>query len=202
MDDKLIDFHLFGDFIFDMDILFPGDPTANKERIEEYKEYYKVKYSICKIINPKVIAEIGVRAGYSAWSFLKATPNAVYYGFDANNNTHGGQGNVDFRYWKWAEKILKNFSHELIILDTQKVDYLPVVNIDLFHIDGDHSTDGVIHDLDLAYKTMRSGGFMLVDDVTHLSSVRTGVKKWLNNNESTCSWQYINSFRGECLIKV
>ena len=66
------------EFKFDENIICPEDPTATKERIQQYKEYYKIKYELCKKQNPKIIVEIGVRAGYSAWTFLQACPKAKY----------------------------------------------------------------------------------------------------------------------------
>ena len=77
---------------FDDSIICPWDITASKRRISQYRNYYKIKYDIAKEADPKRIVEIGVRAGYSAFFFLQACPNAKYFGFDANNGTHGGQG--------------------------------------------------------------------------------------------------------------
>ena len=73
-------------------IICPWDPTANPKRIAQYKDYYKVKHDICAELKPNIIVEIGVRAGYSAYHLLQAQPKAIYYGFDADNGTHGGQG--------------------------------------------------------------------------------------------------------------
>ena len=88
---------------FDRSIMCPKDPTATSERVKQYEAYYEVKYNIAKEVNPKVIAEIGVRAGYSAWAFLSACPDAKYHGFDAENGTHGGQGGP---WLWWANEIL------------------------------------------------------------------------------------------------
>ena len=188
-------------FVFDENIICPEDITATKERVEQYKDYYAIKYNICKKKDPKKIAEIGVRAGYSAWTFLQACPEAKYYGFDANNGTHGGQGGEDGKYSIWAKKILKNYEVEIINIDTQKTNDLDISNIDLFHIDGDHTEQGVMHDLDLAFSCINKSGLILIDDVTFLESVKNGVEKWINKNNDIVFFEYIESLRGECLIR-
>lgn len=189
------------EFKFDESIIYPADPTATAERIEQYKEYYKVKYNICKKQNPKVIAEIGVRAGYSGWTFLQACPEAEYIGFDANNGTHGGQGGVDGRYFEWAKKILSPYNNTLIDMDTQTVDVLDIKNVDFFHVDGDHTTKGVQHDLDIVLPTLSKTGLIVVDDITYIDTVRDGVYNWLSKNSNKIEAEFVKSLRGEMLIR-
>lgn len=188
-------------FRFDEHIICNGDPTATSQRIEEYRDYYKVKYDICKTVQPQVIAEIGVRAGYSAWSFLQAMPSAAYIGIDANNGTHGGQGGEDGSYAVWARRILCDYDCRFIQLDTQKVNELPLEQVDLFHIDGDHSTRGVIHDLNLAFRCLSEKGILLVDDITYIPEVKDGVELWVKQMQSRIEVEYIESLRGECVIR-
>ena len=189
-------------FEFDVGIICPDDITATKERIEQYKDYYKIKYDICKSKNPSVIAEIGVRAGYSAWSFLQACPDAKFFGFDANNGKHGGQGGESGVYFRWAENLLKEYNIELIEVDTQKIKDLPIdTEIDFFHVDGDHSVMGVVHDLNLAFSSIRKGGHILIDDMTFLDTVKEGGNIWLEANKDKIKYEFIESLRGECLVE-
>jgi predicted O-methyltransferase YrrM len=185
-------------FELDLNIIYPNDPTASPERIEQYKEYYKVKYNICKEANPQVIAEIGVRAGYSAWAFLQACPNAKYIGIDADNGTHGGSGGEDGSFNNWARKILEPYQCEFLKIDTQKTDDLNVHNVDMFHVDGDHTVEGVQHDLDLALKSLNDGGIIIVDDIDYIPSVKEGTHKWINKTQ--LKFKYIKSLRGEYVI--
>jgi len=189
------------EFKFDESIICPNDPTATPTRIAEYKDYYKIKYSICKEQNPKHIVEIGVRAGYSAWTFLQACPRAKYIGFDANNGTHGGQGGQDGSFFEWAKKILSGYNFELIELDTQRINNLNIGNVDFFHVDGDHSIRGVQHDLDLAIETLNDSGIILVDDITYINTVRTGVQNWLSQHSTTTVSKFVPSLRGEMIIR-
>jgi len=188
-------------FEFDKKIMYPADPTATPKRFQEYCSYYKVKYDICKEQNPKKIAEIGVRCGYSAWVFLQACPLAEYRGFDANNGTHGGQGGENHRFSNWAKHILSPYQAFLTELDTQLVSDLYVRNVDLFHVDGDHTVEGVRHDLDLAFKCISDDGLILIDDYTYLQTVEDGVDGWILKNSKHIEVDFIPSLRGEILIR-
>ncbi len=191
-----------GEFIFDEKIICPTDPTASPQRIAQYKEYYKVKYEICKQQNPKIMIEIGVRAGYSAWTFLQACPTALYLGYDANNGLHGGKGGEDGSFFRWASRILTNYNFQLFEIDTQTIMTLGYnEEIDFFHVDGDHTTKGVIHDLDLAYEAINKTGLILVDDITYLPEVRRGVMLWLEKMNGKVISEFKKSLRGEMLIR-
>ena len=190
------------EFEFDTKIICPTDPTATPERIAQYKEYYKVKYEICKEQNPKKIIEIGVRAGYSAWTFLQACPTALYLGYDANNGMHGGKGGEDGSFTRWTKKILAGYNFKLFEMDTQKVTTLGYNGeIDLFHVDGDHTIKGVMHDLDLAYEAISETGLILVDDITYLPEVKKGVMLWLEKMNGKVTSEFKKSLRGEMLIR-
>ena len=187
-------------FEFDEGIICPTDPTATPERIAQYKNYYPIKYDICKSQNPKRIAEIGVRAGYSAWTFLQACPTAKYIGFDANNGKHGGRGGEDGSFFAWTHKILAEYDYELIQLDTQTVKSLNIEPVDFIHVDGDHTEQGVQHDLNLAFRVINKDGLILVDDYHFLKSVQTGVNTWLIANAKRIRFKFMQSLRGEVLI--
>lgn len=191
-------------FEFDESIICPQDPTATEKRIRQYKEYYGIKYDIIKhnIMGVKPsIAEIGVRAGYSAWTFLQAFPKAKYFGFDANNGQHGGRGGEDGKFFNWTKKILEPYDYKLTEVNTQEVDDLGIKDIDFFHVDGDHSIKGVQHDLDLAFKTLKVGGIILIDDITYIKDVEIGVNIWIDKMDDNIVSEYIESLRGEMIIE-
>lgn len=187
---------------FDRRIICPGDISATEQRIQQYANYYKTKYDIVKSCNPRSIIEIGVRAGYSAWAFMQACPNAKYTGIDAENGLHGGRGGP----WTWwAAHLLEFLGVEFEIFapfDTQTVNSLPVGG-DFYHIDGDHTKTGVMHDLDVCFKDLPVGGHMLVDDIDYeeAAEVRVGVKTWLKQHSSDVQATHILSLRGEMLIQ-
>jgi hypothetical protein len=196
-------------------IICPDDITAKTRRINQYIDYYTTKACICRACNPSIIMEIGVRAGYSAWSFLKVCPDSIYIGFDANNGTHGGKGGEKGQYKKWALKLLSGYQVQYEEFDTQfTYDLAPFVKeywkgaidttkafVDFFHVDGDHTTKGVTHDIMLACKVVKTYGFILIDDVDEIPEVAEGVRQAITKMPSFNCIRF-PSLRGELLIQL
>jgi len=191
-----------GEFVFPIEIVHPADKKHYARR-KAMEEYYLLKHNLCRRFAPKVIAEIGVRAGYSAYSFLRAVETAKYYGFDANNNKHGGQGQSKHDWWSWAKNTLSSYNCTFVECDTQTLSTLKdcVTGVDFFHIDGDHSEKGVYHDLNLAAEVLNPNGVMLVDDITYIPEVKRGADSWLSDH-SEYSVEFVKSLRGEYLISL
>lgn len=188
-------------FEFKREVIHPED-TIILDKYEQMREYYKVKYSIARKANPKVIAEIGVRAGYSGWTFLQAAPKARYYALDANNGEYGGGGVDEYGWWEYAQKLLADYDTVFKEINTQvssTLEYVIPEKVDFFHIDGDHSRAGVIHDLCLATGVLSEDGVILVDDITYLNPVREGVEAWLKANDEF-KGEFVESLRGEMVI--
>ncbi len=181
-------------WVFEKSIISPRDKKS-LARYKEYKPYYRVKYDIAKQINPARILEIGVRAGYSAYAFLCACPNAEYLGIDAENNKHGGKGGP---WIPWAEKILSSFKVELKVADTQKMDRIEGGPFDLIHVDGDHSMKGALHDMRICWLSLSGDGVLFVDDYDYLTEVRKAVDVFIS--EVCCVSKYVKSLRGEMLL--
>ena len=130
--------------------------------------YYRKLFELACELRPSRICEIGVRAGYSAFAFLSANPDAHYHGIESDHdekvaNTHGG-----FRgAWKHAQQILAPFDVQIQLVSSQMLDELP--GNDLAYVDGDHTFRGCLADLHLAAKTSDR---VLVDDVDSIPAVR------------------------------
>ena len=163
---------------------FPSNPNV--------KYYYEQKHKVVKKIKPKVMAEIGVRAGYSSYAFLSAAPNAKMYAMDINGNAHGG---VQGLFTDKAPEILKGFDVDFITVNSQAIDSLPY-DVDFIHIDGDHSYKGCMHDLNISKDHAE---WILVDDYDFLRGVRNAVDEFVKENKFP--YEYINDhFRGSVLI--
>lgn len=153
MIDKIFEIKKNIDFDF-RKYTYGNDPL--KYLFDEWVDYYKLKFAICKAIEPKSILEIGVRYGYDAITFLNACPDASYLGIDNNSDTFGGSiGAI-----KWAKEITKGFNVEFLIANTQDLKEFPGDYFDLIHIDGQQDGDGTYRDLELA---LGKGYFILVD---------------------------------------
>jgi hypothetical protein len=111
-------------------------------------------------IKPKKIVEIGVRAGYSAFTMLSAAPEAHLIAIDADidptkGNSHGGFLGA----WRHAESILAGMNFDLMLVDSHALLRLPFC--DIVYVDGDHTPEGAYQDLQLA---AQSACHILVDD--------------------------------------
>ena len=197
-------------FKFDHSIVAANDPIRKLPgKIKHWAKYTECKYEIAKDLEPNIIVEIGVRAGYSAWALLQANHEEMYYGFDANNNTHGGAGGP----WSpIAEKMLEYRGYNLKMwhdFDSQTNDSLPIKidseDIVFYHIDGEHSFKGVYNDLELCFKNGHSGCFMLVDDYNAGPSlvVKQGTDKWIEDHKDLIKTKHFpNSGNGDMLIEI
>lgn len=182
------------------DQLHPNDLAF----FHDYIGYTYGKFCIARAYQPKVIIEIGVRAGYSAHSFLRASPHAKYFGFDAENNSHGGEGGP---YMPHARKLLQPYGDNitLVEMDTQEVSHLngdmgsQTLKADFIHVDGDHTKAGVIHDLEMVLQHLTPDGVILIDDVDRIQEVKDGVAEFLQNHPEL-DHSYLPSFNGDVLI--
>jgi hypothetical protein len=183
-------------FKFDPSILAAGDPLAKNPKRYEY--YCKHKYEIAKSVNPKVIVEIGVRAGYGAWAFLQANPEAIYYGLTINGPEP----------WSYAaEKMLLARGYNVKIqhdFNSQKHNKLPVSG-DFYHVDANHSEKCAYHDIGLCFESAGIGAYILIDDYN--SGPSKGVKKatdrWVEEHKGLIETRHFPDTRnGDFLIKI
>lgn len=149
----------------------------------KFYNYYKEKFDFCTDATlpdiPRIV-EIGVRYGYSAFSFLRARPNATYLGIDMINGGHGGAKNED-TFPIVREMLDRNFPDADITLmhqNTFKLDEIPG-EFDFCHVDGNHRRANCLHDLKICFEACSSGGTILIDDYTYIESVKLGVNDFI-----------------------
>lgn len=173
-----------------------GDPLSYL--FDEWVDYYRMKWAIAKVIQPKRILEVGVRFGYSARAFLAASPDATLVGIDIDSAEFGGQpGAVD-----WAQQSICKDGFNFIVhkTDTATLKCFPGDVYDLIHVDGQQDGDGTFHDLDLALPQSR---FILVDGYHWTRSNFLAVNEWVWLNKAAIhSACIIPGYAGEMLIRT
>jgi predicted O-methyltransferase YrrM len=137
-------------------IIFPNDEALYFNANLKTK-YYNFYYSYGRHFKPKNIYEIGVRAGYTAYFLLLGSKAAKYRGIDLEVFKEGSTA--------MASKLLKKVCKDvgLSIGDSHKLDTLGEL-YDLIHIDGDHSYEGKVQDLELALANLAPNGVIVIDD--------------------------------------
>jgi predicted O-methyltransferase YrrM len=165
---------------------------------DEWVDYYRMKWAIAKVIQPKRILEVGVRFGYSARAFLAASPDATLVGIDIDSAEFGGQpGAVD-----WAQQSICKDGFNFIVhkTDTATLKCFPGDAYDLIHVDGQQDGDGTFNDLDLALPQSR---FILVDGYHWTRSNFLAVNEWVWLNKAAIhSACIIPGYAGEMLIRT
>ncbi|MDA0872079.1 MAG: methyltransferase domain-containing protein [Firmicutes bacterium] len=176
------------------DYACPNDPL--KRKFADWVHYYRLKFAISKAIKPSTILEIGVRYGYSAYSFLSACPNAKYTGIDNNSDTYGGVK----KSIEWAKTNLSNFNVDFILEDSQQIYELPLFKYDLFHIDGQQDGSGTYKDLELAFHYSE---WVLLDGYHWSSQNHLEANEFLLRHKELIEYSInIPSYAGELLIKI
>jgi hypothetical protein len=181
-------------------LLHPNEGVIGPEMRVNNKiwHYTRWKNIIGEYLAPKVIVEIGVRAGWAAFSFLKNNPDAEYHGFDLNQGTEGGI--VGFTDWCITKMEELGYKHNIRNnVDSQKMTDMPVKNACLYHIDGDHTHAGALHDLELCYSACGPDSFIVVDDYDYLDPVQTGVDEFMRNHPELTSY-FVATTRGDMII--
>ena len=195
----------FPDFETWRQVIVHPDELKNMGTHEKYV-YYLEKYQLALRSKSEVpvVGEIGVRYGYSAASFCYAHPLSLYYGWDLVNGGHGGiKGGVDTfpHVQEKLERLFPNVTVKLIHADSQRMSTLGET-FDIFHVDGSHTTAGCLHDMGLAFDSLRFGGILIVDDYAYIEGVRVAVDSFVDRRKTEiASFEKITTgLRGNAVI--
>ena len=180
-------------------VIAPGDEQFKARR---FYDYYRGKFEICRAVAPARIAEIGVRYGYSAFSFLAASPGAEYTGYDVVAGCYGGVKANTFVYV--CDLLRRHYPEaqvELIYQDSREMESLGGP-FDFVHVDANHREEVCRHDMELALAACCPGGVILVDDYTYIAGVTRAVDRFVLDNASAIERHYSRpSLRGEYIIE-
>ncbi len=164
---------------------------------------------------PHIILEIGVWGGKSLVpmaSALKSLGQGVAYGIDPWDNMASIEETTEpanINFWaqvdhKGVKRTLEHridafgLSPYIRLIETTSEHAEPIQNIDILHIDGNHSDKTSYFDTMKWVPLVRSGGWIIFDDMTwHESGKFTTARavEWLNSNcikvaefTDSCQW--------------
>jgi hypothetical protein len=180
----------------------PGDPDMHGEHPTLFAGHYWVKYQIARQYKPQSIVEIGVHGAYSAWAMILGSGAKSYIGIDPYAVMDDMiWGKMQDKFHLWADTLLSSTKiprFEIWLKDSQKMNSVPVA--DLYHVDGDHTFVGCLHDLYICFESLPVGKQILVDDFDFIPDVRNAVEKFCKENEDKLVFSYKPSLRGEIII--
>lgn len=140
--------------------------------------YYSWYYHAGAILRPAVIAEMGVRFGYSLKAVIDGS-GLPYYAVEilGVDDERDGRETLGVFQKYFFDKGTRRLT--LLRTDTQKLTTLGMKNpADLVHVDAWHTEAGCYHECELAYDAVRPGGFILVDDAVGGGAVRAGADRF------------------------
>lgn len=168
---------------------WPGIERPLQERAEWWKhkgilknpdDRYTYYYAIAKQVRPVIIAEIGV---YYGWSLMAMAKGAIAGGVRnerGSNTTVNGFDNEQYApgCLEWARQAFmeERIACNLMKMDTQQQSSLPLHMVQLASVDGDHTYESCLHDLELMEPCMvprpRTDAVYIVDDTGWALSLR------------------------------
>lgn len=155
-------------------------------------------HAIGKTYKPRVIVEMGTRFGYSLKAFTSGA----------------GHPPEDFSLWVYdvecdGIKTLDVFERyfeaagftdiNIHRVNTQSLTTLGIAGVDLAMVDGEHTESGCLHECNLAWDALDSGGIMVIDDASY-EAPRAGVMKFCEQRHIE-PLEYLPSLRGIYLIQ-
>lgn len=134
---------------------------------------HKTLNCLTKAFKPKRYLEIGVREGDSLKAVLDAYMPKWVFLCDTWGSSYGGTGRGDNIHI--VNIITKYPNSQMTIwnfLDGRSEEYLPILikhgrKFDLITVDGDHSYNGAMSDLQMAWQLLAKNGILVFDDVIH-----------------------------------
>ena len=166
-------------YFLDMLEFFKHDPILSSasghflEEVNATLPYFPIlMYVWAKALNAKNILEVGIAEGYSARYLAQAAEenDGMYYGIDINKH-----------FCEEAEKNLTTLGlkHKIICADTyqlEKIDFVP--QIDIAFLDGEHTTEAVLHEVELIYSLLASkgNGYIFIHDIVDMGNSMAWLK--------------------------
>ena len=150
---------------------------------------------VVRHIDVGVVVEVGVHYGYSLFTFAADYPNASVFGIDdfSYDDSDKAREHLETHLSTFPNvKVIEATSHDARELWRNPRNYL---DIDLLHIDGDHTYEGVKNDFELWESVVRPGGVILFHDIDSFDEVRKffeeiegGYKRELNLGPGLGFW--------------
>lgn len=160
------------------------------------KNKASILIDIIFMLKPKIIVEIGVWGGKSLIPMahaLKISERGKIYGIDPWSNLASSEGmeGVNHDWWSTVdhEAILSHLQSKINEFDLQEQIELirttselapPIPNIDILHIDGNHSEKASMIDVQKWVPLVKKGGVIIFDDVTWGTNILA--VEWLDKN--------------------
>lgn len=148
--------------------ILTGAVQCGDEWFVDAYDTYTWYRAVAMKLQPRSIAELGVRYGYSAIAMIKGARLDSFVGIDGEAD--GILSNdTALRNIQDTSSAATNVTIHKLNTRTQFKDIITAIgHCDMIHVDADHSPEGIVRELDIARRVC--SGTILVDDcdVTHI----------------------------------
>jgi len=165
---------------------------AKKHGMLDSSEIDVIKYCMYKILeitSTPLIINIGAGYGTSAMAMLEAVPEAFIFSIDPHQQPH----EADFLASAGLEpaRVLR------ILSTSQKAGKFFPFDAELIFVDGAHSDEAVLKDIELWKPKVKPGGFMLFHDYNHpnIPSLTVVVEGEMNDWKAVRTARYLIAYQ-------
>lgn len=155
------------------------------------KDYYEWYYTYGKLLKPRRYLEIGVLFGYSAIAVCSGACGPLLMMCLIDNESYADGAPIVLKDAIARISHACRFDIDVVAIkaDTQAMTQLPLARggYDLINVDGDHSFEGAIHDMEKALAVMGPGGHMVIDNVGDMPPVRLAADTFLEQHPELCA---------------
>lgn len=154
----------------------------NNEENKDYvlgQNYYEWYWSYSNQIKPKNVLEIGVKWGYSSIA-MGLGYNLIENLYLYDNEAKGIPLRLAVENIQTAMPYTKIFPQVLNTLNIDKNSVHFDFKFDIIHIDGGHSYQAALNDIEWTHEHLSDCGIIIVDDTKQHSQIPTGMHKSIN----------------------
>lgn len=148
-------------------------------------DLFTVRYELIKEWAPRSVLEIGTLVGYFLVTAYHASPFLTRVGWVDNESHMGGSNRLVYENLR-ATRATWPGRHQLVCwhaYQREQLEHCPWPHFDLIGIDGDHSTEGCLADLEAAHRFRPN--WMMIDDwsaESHGADIQAAVRGFLDDH--------------------
>ena len=158
----------------DREILCGGVVNPDDRWFVDAHDTYTWYRAVAMKLQPRRIAELGVRYGYSAIALIRGARPESFVGIDGEadgvvSNSTALQNITDSRNTTDVTRLTHVTIHTFNTRNQFRAIVGAIGECDMIHVDADHSREGILRELDIARRVCRTGAILVDDcDVPHI----------------------------------